>query len=215
MHIESICYRNENVNLLQAGDLLLAKDREIVDLQARFDGALARVQEENRLLRVAVLNQCSDSLCWVVTPETAKALPEREFLESCRRYRQQIADERGEFRGGQTIAQLEATLEYRSQTIVDLQRQLAEAQTLVTTFRMESERLGFRIAIDHSKFVKMQRRAEVAEALLASAREDTARLDKLDRWGAEYSFHVLHCHAGNESARAAIDALPAPEEGKP
>ena len=60
--------------------------------------------------QLAAMNRAGDDLCWIVDPETAKALPEAEFLESCRRYRNQIAGERGEAVGCMTIAQLEAAL---------------------------------------------------------------------------------------------------------
>jgi hypothetical protein len=75
-------------------------------------GKYTKLQAENERLRTAVLNQCGDNLCWVENVDQAKALPEAEFLESCRRYRDQIAGERGELQAGQmTIAQLEATIE--------------------------------------------------------------------------------------------------------
>lgn len=59
-------------------------------------------------------NIFGDNLCWIKNKddeEIAKALPESEFLESCRRYRNQIATERGEYTGGRTIAQLEEEVE--------------------------------------------------------------------------------------------------------
>jgi hypothetical protein len=61
-------------------------------------------------LEQAVLNQCGDNLCWVTNDAEVKALPEAEFLESCRRYRLQIVSERGEAAGLKTIAQLEAEI---------------------------------------------------------------------------------------------------------
>jgi len=61
--------------------------------------------------RASILNQCGDNLCWTGSPDDVKAIPEAEFLESCRRYRKQIADEHGEFTGGRTIAQLEGDVE--------------------------------------------------------------------------------------------------------
>lgn len=67
--------------------------------------------EETARLRTAVLNQCGDNLCWIKETASAAALPEAEFLESCRRYRAQIANDRGEFSSGMTIAQLEAEVE--------------------------------------------------------------------------------------------------------
>lgn len=63
---------------------------------------------ENQSLRAALLNKRGDDLCWVEDPARARALPEAEFMESCRRHRAQIAKERGELSIGQmTIAQLE------------------------------------------------------------------------------------------------------------
>jgi hypothetical protein len=58
-------------------------------------------------LKKAVLNKQGDELCWFSDPEKAKILPEGEFLESCRRYHQQLSGERGVFTEGRTIAQLE------------------------------------------------------------------------------------------------------------
>lgn len=58
----------------------------------------------------AILNARGDDLCWITDPEQAKALPENEFLESCRRYRLQLVDGRGEVCGLKTIAQLEARI---------------------------------------------------------------------------------------------------------
>jgi hypothetical protein len=63
-----------------------------------------------------------DNLCWITDPAQAKALPETEFLESCRRYRQQIADERGEFAEGKTIAQLEEDLATAKQDLIEFQQ---------------------------------------------------------------------------------------------
>lgn len=74
--------------------------------------------DDNSRLRMAVLNQCGDNLCWIIDPEKAKALPEKEFLESCSRYHAQIAKERGVLEGGRTIAQLEArVLELENQLL--------------------------------------------------------------------------------------------------
>lgn len=71
------------------------------------------LKAENKRLRGSVLNQCSDNICWIEEIDVARALPESEFLESCRRYRQQIADVGGEVQPGETktIAQLEAAVE--------------------------------------------------------------------------------------------------------
>ncbi len=68
------------------------------------------LREENASLKASCLNQCADNLCWLSDPEVGKALPESEFLESCRRYRNQIAGTVGELTSGtMTIAQLEAS----------------------------------------------------------------------------------------------------------
>jgi hypothetical protein len=75
------------------------------------DQLLAMIAEIRRL-RVVLANMVGDSLCRFTSTEEAaseaKAIPEKEFLESCRRYRNQIASERGEFDAGMTIAQLES-----------------------------------------------------------------------------------------------------------
>lgn len=73
-----------------------------IDLRAK----LAQLEQELASLR----NIAGDNLCRFDMDSAkaeARALPEAEFLESCRRFRQQIADERGEVSGCRTIAQLE------------------------------------------------------------------------------------------------------------
>lgn len=74
------------------------------------------LKRENDSLRSARRNQRGDDLCWEGAEAAAKALPEGEFLESCRRYRNQIAGERGEATGCLTIAQLEARIAELEQT---------------------------------------------------------------------------------------------------
>ncbi len=67
---------------------------------------IAALEREVASLR----NIAGDNLCRFdmgAAVHEAKALPEPQFLESCRRFRQQIADERGEAVGCMTIAQLE------------------------------------------------------------------------------------------------------------
>ncbi len=65
----------------------------------------ALLEAENLRLK----NICGDNLCWIrpVDADLIKVLPESEFLESCRRYRAQLAGGSGELAGGKTIAQLE------------------------------------------------------------------------------------------------------------
>lgn len=80
-----------------------------VEYVRRLADRINDIEAENERLRASVLNQYGDNLCWIESAEEAKALPEAEFLESCRRYRAQIAESRGELAVGQkTIAQLEA-----------------------------------------------------------------------------------------------------------
>lgn len=69
---------------------------------------IKKLTRERDFLVRSCLNVAGDDLCWIQDPTIARALPEAEFLESCRRYRNQIAGERGEFADGDTIAQLEA-----------------------------------------------------------------------------------------------------------
>lgn len=85
----------------------------ILDFAARLERHAVDVEQmEQKVIRLqqAVANQCGDNLCWVTDPCAAavKALPEAEFLESCRRYRLQVVSEHGEATGLPTIAQLEA-----------------------------------------------------------------------------------------------------------
>lgn len=79
---------------------------------ATFEAELraSKLEAENKELRRAILNQCGDDLCWVKDSGEVKALPETEFLESCRRFRAQVVDHDGEAIGLKTIAQLEAEL---------------------------------------------------------------------------------------------------------
>lgn len=80
---------------------------ESLTLQARVKA----LESENASLR----NQLGDNLCWIndlekPDAERARALPEVEFLESCRRFHGQISQGLGVFAGGKTIAQLEQEL---------------------------------------------------------------------------------------------------------
>lgn len=62
----------------------------------------ARIAE----LEASVRNQQGDNLCWF--DGSPPIPPKAEFLESCRRYHDQIATQNGVLEGGRTIAQLEA-----------------------------------------------------------------------------------------------------------
>lgn len=76
------------------------------------------LEEENGLLRRAVLNQCGDNLCHSDLKSLADLVgtntkpPEKqEFLKSCERFIDQVISERGTLEPGcMTIAQLEAEL---------------------------------------------------------------------------------------------------------
>lgn len=71
-------------------------------------GRIVALEEQVESLKRAIKNKQGDDLCWIEDPEKALALPREEFMESCRRYRDQIMLERGELNVGQmTIAQLE------------------------------------------------------------------------------------------------------------
>lgn len=95
-------------NLIGSGVLYCESERLVV--QWALETIRSQAAEIERL-RCARRNQLGDDLCWIVSEGEAKALPEAEFLESCRRHRAQIVAERGEFSGGMTIAQLEAEIE--------------------------------------------------------------------------------------------------------
>lgn len=73
-----------------------------------IDSLISSATEEISRLRAAVLTQDADNLCWATKPSQIAALPECEFLESCRRYRDQVARDAGERPGRMTIAQMEA-----------------------------------------------------------------------------------------------------------
>lgn len=91
-----------------------------------------RLKSELERARSAILNQCGDNLCrfddWPSATAEAKALPEAEFLESYRRYRNQIAGEVGEYADGLTIAQLEVALEQARQELASTSKKLAAAE---------------------------------------------------------------------------------------
>jgi hypothetical protein len=88
-----------------------------------LEALLLQRAQEIAELKTSILNQRGDDLCWVTDPEAVKALPQAEFLESCRRYHAQLVTERGEATGLRTIAQLEAR-------IVELEGQLTEARNI-------------------------------------------------------------------------------------
>ncbi len=102
--------------------------RILRDKVAQLKAEAAALRSENASLR----NRLGDNLCWLdelerPEAERAKALPEGEFLESCRRFHAQVAQGLGVFTGGLTIAQLEA--EVRRLTLeADRSESLMQAQ---------------------------------------------------------------------------------------
>lgn len=99
------CPRHELANPYRAN--VRALERHAM---ADISGLLAectRLAAENAELKAARQNIIGDDLCWIDNVDQIKALPEAEFLESCRRYRNQLASEVGEASGCRTIAQLE------------------------------------------------------------------------------------------------------------
>lgn len=89
-------------------------------LQRLYDTVIERddCENENKRLRLCIRNQRGDDLCHITDLPQAMALPQAEFLESCRRYHDQIS-RNGTLEGGRTIAQLEAR-------IVELEQLLKE-----------------------------------------------------------------------------------------
>lgn len=85
---------------------LEAECRNAKEWQEEFskaaDGRYERIAE----LEASVRNQQGDNLCWF--DGSPPIPPKAEFLESCRRYHDQIATQNGVLEGGRTIAQLEA-----------------------------------------------------------------------------------------------------------
>ncbi len=79
-----------------------------------IDGLLGAAIEEIERLRKSVLNRQGDDLCWFdigATHPHVKIPPAEEFLESCRRFHEQVAGDSGLLEGCMTIAQLEAEVE--------------------------------------------------------------------------------------------------------
>lgn len=74
--------------------------------RAEFSKAADRRYERIAELEASVRNQQGDNLCWF--DGSPPIPPKAEFLESCRRYHDQIATQNGVLEGGRTIAQLEA-----------------------------------------------------------------------------------------------------------
>lgn len=88
------------------------------DVAERF----AKLEAENKRLRTSILNQCAENQCWIQEEDAIQPFPEKEFLESCRRYRNQLAEKRPELNAGQmTIAQLEASNESKRCRIHELE----------------------------------------------------------------------------------------------
>lgn len=83
---------------------------------------IAGAPEPERAQTAAAMNVAGDHLCWIVNEKEAMALPEKEFLESCRRYRNKIAEERGTFIGGFTIAELETELSKAKEALEKMTR---------------------------------------------------------------------------------------------
>jgi hypothetical protein len=117
-----------NAGIIERADEA-ARLRDTLDAQIQYN--LIDKRELSRL-RSVVLNQAGDNLCRFDTVDDARReaqiLPERDFLESCRRYRNQIAQESGELYGGMTISQLEADNQRLRDTLDDVRKQLADAK---------------------------------------------------------------------------------------
>lgn len=83
----------------------------------------ARIAE----LEASVRNQQGDNLCWF--DGSPPIPPKAEFLESCRRYHDQIATQNGVLEGGRTIAQLEArVVELEAERIANLEAERDEIE---------------------------------------------------------------------------------------
>lgn len=105
-----------------------------------LDAALSVMAEEIKTLRAAVRNKAGDDLCWIAgMPEMAKALPREEFLQSCVRYHSQIAEARGVFTGGRTIAQLEKRIIELEEAPANARRTRILHQRLERWFSLDSE----------------------------------------------------------------------------
>ena len=92
-------------------ELRMASTAEtVMQAEVKKQEELETLREQNEVLRKAVRNQAGDNLCWL-TGQEPQIPPVDEFLESCRRYHQQISESRGVLNGCMTIAQLESELE--------------------------------------------------------------------------------------------------------
>jgi hypothetical protein len=69
-----------------------------------------RLEIENERLRASILNQAGDNLCWLQDPQMGRIPPFKEFLTSCMRFHEQMAESVGELQlhpSSMTMAQLE------------------------------------------------------------------------------------------------------------
>jgi len=138
---------------------------------------LARaLRAENASLR----NQLGDNLCRFdmdAATREAKALPESEFLESCRRFRNQVAAERGEV-GPEcmTIAQLEAEVERLREEI----RQWEESDAAAPVLAAAMARLLDPVLLTNPVDVP---EIDCLSAEVEALRADKARLDWLEKIG--------------------------------
>lgn len=127
--IVEVAIRNQSVAEYMdqwEGRALKAEAQSVVDA--------ARVKElktQNERLRQAVMNQSGDNLCWISNEAEAKALPRKQFLESCERYHAQLVGTFGEATGLRTIAQLEAEIVRLQQRVVDSGQMLSKISLIL------------------------------------------------------------------------------------
>lgn len=133
-------------------------------------------------LEASVRNQQGDNLCWF--DGSPPIPPKAEFLESCRRYHDQIATQNGVLEGGRTIAQLEAR-------VVELE---AERLPLYSDriANLEAERDALTAKVAH-----LYKLVELGIVSLGISCEDRDRLKHSDR-------ELRKCIAELEAERDAL-----------